>query len=179
MKLRLQFVVNYVIVQNQCSLSRLLHSSPTCTLPALCILTGCLPLLETFTSYFLPILYTVMLLTSFFYEMCSCPCYTTCPLQETTTMARMTISRCISAVERESDTFDICLSQTISSIPGLTPLTVWVLIGLNENCDRPDVHIPHVHSVVSLMGDILMVQHRVAYISVVCVAYLFPPILNI
>jgi hypothetical protein len=91
----------------------------------------------------------------------------------------MTVSGCVSAIERESDGFDISLSQTITGIPGLTPLTVRVSLGLDENCDRPDLHILHLHSLVSLTGDLLAVERRVAYISVIRIGYLFSPALNI
>ena len=104
------------------------------------------------------------------------PCffYPTAVLHRPDSLARMTVSGCVTAVDIESDCFVLSLSQPVSGIPGFSPLTIRVSIGFDENFERPNISFPQLHSLLSLTGDLLAVERRVAYLCVTHVALLCP-----
>lgn len=98
----------------------------------------------------------------------------TAVLKRSDSVARMTVSGCVTAINIEMDSFTLALCQPIKGIPGFSPLTVRVTVGYDENFERPQVSFPQLHSLISLTGDILAMEHRVAYLSVNFVALMCP-----
>lgn len=87
-------------------------------------------------------------------------------LQTNEDMARMTVCGYVTAVDTHCETFEVSVAQIISCVPGTTPLKVCAFLELDEDVHGTSIELPLLRSVVSFTGDVMSVEHWVAFLSV-------------
>lgn len=78
------------------------------------------------------------------------------------------------ALDIENDAFLLSLSQPITEIPGFSPLTVQVSIGVDEKMEHPQISFPQLHGLISLTGNLVAIELRIAQIMANHIALLAP-----